>query len=204
MEKKVYFTIEDDAEFEIEKIKGSRFIGRLYHVTTKEEAEEKLLAVKKKFYDATHNCFAYITGRNENKITRYSDDGEPSGTAGKPIMAVLEGSGLTDVLCVVTRYYGGTKLGTGGLIRAYGDGAKGVLEVAKVKTVELCDKLKFYYEYDYTNLVMNMLSAYECKVESEDYTDGVTVVVKINEAFSDKFIEEIFDKSNGKISAVRI
>ena len=103
--------------------KKSRFIANIFPVTTEEEALEKITAMRKKYYDARHNCFAYILGENKDTV-RCSDDGEPSGTAGRPMLDILDGQGIYNVVAVVTRYFGGTLLGTGGLVRAYSGAMK--------------------------------------------------------------------------------
>ena len=123
-----YLTIGGYARAEI-KIKGSRFIAEAMPVARVEAAEKEIAAVCKREFNATHHCTAYRIGPNGD-VFRYNDDGEPSGTAGIPILRQIDGRSLTDTLVVVTRYFGGTKLGTGGLIRAYGDAARQVLETA--------------------------------------------------------------------------
>ena len=199
MEKEAFVTIASDNWEEIEKIKGSRFIGRLYKVNNREQAERKLDEVRKEYYDATHNCFAYSAGLNEQNITRSSDDGEPSGTAGRPIMTVLESSGLKNVLLVVTRYYGGTNLGTGGLIKAYTEAAKAVIEAAVIEEVEIKTDVKFSYPYDMTSLAMSIMRKYSAVTVSEDYNKGATVVISLNKGYAAHFFKEIFERSNGVI-----
>ncbi len=201
MEKEQYTTILEDAEAEIDKIKGSRFIGRIYSINDKDEAERKLDEVRKRFYDATHNCFAYSAGISDGIVTRSSDDGEPSGTAGRPILAVLEGSGLSNVLLVVTRYYGGTNLGTGGLIKAYTEAAKAAVETARREIIEIKDTVRFAYEYSMTSLVMNLINKYGASVFSEEFRSGPVMNVKINRGYVQEFTAEIFERSNGSIKA---
>jgi len=201
MEKEKYITVTKNTEIEIEKIKGSRFIGRLYGIKNREEAESDLEKIRKMFHDATHNCFAYTAGIGGNVYTRSSDDGEPSGTAGRPMLSVLEGSGLSNVLLVVTRYYGGTNLGAGGLIRAYTEAAQEVIEAAERVTVEIKVKIKFSYNYDQTSMVMNLLNKYEGGIISESYTDRPEAIISINKGFAADFLSEIFDRSGGKIEA---
>lgn len=121
-------------EIEI-KIKGSRFLGRAFEAVTEDEARAELAALKKKAYDATHHCSAWKIGPPEKPIERHDDDGEPSGSAGPPILGAIHQSGLTNALVVVTRYYGGTKLGTGGLVKAYGEAARLALAEAPRKTL---------------------------------------------------------------------
>ncbi|MBN1968340.1 MAG: YigZ family protein [Candidatus Delongbacteria bacterium] len=199
LSKECFYTVPENSEFEIDKIKGSRFIGRIFRVDSKEKAEEIITLNKKKFYDATHNCFAYKIGVGDRSLTRFSDDGEPSGTAGKPILSVIEGENITNTLVIVTRYYGGTKLGTGGLIKAYTLSAKEAIQNIEKICVEIRSDIVFDFDYDMTSLVMNMISAYEGKIMDEVYADNVSIVVNINNSFIMKFKNEIFEKSLGKI-----
>ena len=199
MEKLKFKTVGNIFFYEIPKIKGSRFIGRVYPVKSKDEAEALLEKIRKKFYNVTHNCFAYKLGLDDKVIFRYSDDGEPSGTAGKPIYTFLESYDVTDVLIVVTRIYGGTKLGTGGLIRAYGQSAKEVLENCDIIDVEIFSSLKFKFKYDFTNLVMNIVNKFDATITKELYGDDAEIEIKINSAYYDSFVKDIFERSNGQI-----
>lgn len=124
-----YFTIRSESRVEI-KVKDSRFIGETFLVDSADTATARLEAVRKREYAATHHCYAWQVGCDRERSFKYSDDGEPSGTAGKPIFDVLAGAGLTNTLVVVTRYFGGTKLGTGGLTHAYSNAAKAALEAS--------------------------------------------------------------------------
>lgn len=204
MEKITYKTIKENNQFEIDKIKGSRFIGTLIKVSKRDEAEKELENIRKKNYNATHNCFAYTVGIDNDIITRYSDDGEPSGTAGRPMMNVLESSGISNVLLIVTRYYGGTKLGTGGLMKAYSEAAKEVISHSKVIDVEIKTSLIFNYPYDNTSMVMNLISRYGADIIEEKYGDDAEMLIKLNQGYRQEFIDEIFDKSNGKIKVTEI
>lgn len=129
-----YLSVENGPEIEI-KVKGSSFLGRTFRVTSLEEVDEELQPIRKQYYDATHHCRAYRIGPPETMRDRAEDDGEPSGTAGLPILGAIQRENLYDVLVVVTRYFGGTKLGTGGLVRAYGDCARTAVEAAPRKTI---------------------------------------------------------------------
>jgi len=124
-----YFTIRSESRVET-KVKDSRFIGETFLINSPEDAAARLASVRKRGFAATHHCYAWQTGCDRARSFKYSDDGEPSGTAGKPIYDVLAGAGLTNTLVVVTRYFGGTKLGTGGLTHAYSDAAKAALEAS--------------------------------------------------------------------------
>jgi uncharacterized YigZ family protein len=178
------------------KVKGSRFIASIIPVTSKEEAEEEYNILRKKYYNATHNCFAWRISEN---LWRYSDDGEPSGTAGKPILQAIEGAGLYEILCVVTRYYGGTKLGTGGLIRAYGEAAqKAINEIQKkIKTHFNYVNLKF--EYSFENFVRRTISEYKSNIVTSDYSDNIKMEIAVPQSLSAQFAKVVKEKSNSEI-----
>ena len=127
-----YYVPARDSETEFTE-KRSRFIGHVWRVETEEEAREKIAQMKAKYYDARHNCWCYVI--REGNITRYSDDGEPQGTAGQPMLEVFRREGVENVCCVVTRYFGGVLLGTGGLLRAYTRSAKDALAEAGLAVV---------------------------------------------------------------------
>ena len=129
-----YYVPARDSETEFTE-KRSRFIGHVWRVETEEEAREKIAQMKSKYYDARHNCWCYLI--REGNITRYSDDGEPQGTAGQPMLEVFRREGVENVCCVVTRYFGGVLLGAGGLTRAYTKGAKDALDAAGIARMSL-------------------------------------------------------------------
>ena len=199
MEKITYKTIKENSQYEIDKIKSSRFIGTLIKVSSRDEAEQELEVIRKKYYNATHNCFAYIVGTESDQISRFGDDGEMSGTAGKPMMLVMDSSEVTNALLIVTRYYGGTKLGTGGLIKAYTQAAKEAISHSNIIEVEIKEEAKFNYDYDDTSMVMNLVNKYKAKIIKEEYGDNAKMTIKINKGFKQEFMDEIFDKSSGKI-----
>ena len=144
MEKDYFVPFADFGEDKFEE-KRSKFTGRLWHVETAEDAVAKIKEMREKYWDATHNCYAYIL--RENNAARHSDDGEPGGTAGVPIYEVLRKEGLTDVCCVVTRYFGGVLLGAGGLVRAYTKGAKDAVDAAQIKCMAEAVKLAVTVDY---------------------------------------------------------
>lgn len=154
--------------------KKSRFIAYLAYVTTEEDAQSFVAQIKKKHYDARHNVYAYILNSGGKK---YSDDGEPSKTAGYPILEMLENEGVTDVVCVVTRYFGGTLLGTGGLIRAYTKSAKDCLEKAGVKKMILCDTVNLTFDYAYLNKIEHMLKTENLVTKDKTFLENVTLTV---------------------------
>ena len=168
-----YIRIEKNETCEITE-KKSRFIAYLAYVTTEEDAQSFVAQIKKKHYDARHNVYAYILNSGGKK---YSDDGEPSKTAGYPILEMLENEGVTDVVCVVTRYFGGTLLGTGGLIRAYTKSAKDCLEKAGVKKMILCDTVNLTFDYAYLNKIEHMLKTEDLVTKDKTFLENVTLTV---------------------------
>ena len=183
------------------KVKGSKFIATIVPVKTKEEAEARYFDLKKQYYNATHNCFAY---RLDNSEYRFSDDGEPSGTAGKPIFLVLDGKKLNQALCVVTRFYGGTKLGTGGLIRAYSDAARQALSGLKIKTMVHTQQLDLDFKYDQENTIRNTLAEVSGKIVDSNYSDKIQMKVAIPLSRVENFSEMLTEKSNSTIQIKRI
>jgi len=180
------------------KVLGSRFIADIIPVATKDAIDADLERIRKEFYDASHHCYAFILGE-KGETTRAADDGEPGGTAGKPILTVLQGSGLTNVLCAVTRYFGGTKLGTGGLVRAYTEAAQEAVRSATIKEVILKEPINLVYGYDDTSLVERLMQEYETKAEDAEYGDAAIVTVRIRRSLVEKFKAEVIERSNARI-----
>lgn len=181
-------------------IKGSKFICHILPVESKEEAEAQYQALKKRFYDATHNCFAY---RIDDSIYRFSDDGEPSGTAGRPILQVMEGHGLYEILCVVTRYFGGTKLGTGGLIRAYSDATKEAVKNLKIKEKVKQKMITIKTDYMNEQHVHRLLNQFNGRVVNSDYSNGVELQVEIPLSKSESFLNNLIEFTNGQIEIIK-
>lgn len=150
-----YFTIDKSVE-SIYKEKGSKFLSFLYPVSSVDEVKEYLTQLKKKYYDATHHCYAYIIGYDKETF-RMNDDGEPSSTAGKPIYGQLQSNDLTNVLLVVVRYFGGTKLGVSGLIKAYKESSAECIALAQIVEKQVKNKYNIYFAYEDMNVVMNIL-----------------------------------------------
>lgn len=193
-----YYTVEDYSTGEIVE-KKSRFIASVYHVESEKEATDQIERLKKQYWDARHNCYAYILGKN-SELMRFSDDGEPSGTAGKPILEVLKGRGLTDTLVVITRYFGGVLLGTGGLVRAYTDSTVAGIEAGNVLHMCLMRKLEIGVDYNTIGKLKYMLANDGIGIVDEQYTDSViiTAVIPIDDA--DRVVNRITDVTNGKAS----
>lgn len=177
--------------------KKSEFIGCLAPVETEEQAVEFINGIRAMHRKATHNCYAYIL--RENSAARHSDDGEPSGTAGVPIYEVLRKEGLTDVACVVTRYFGGVLLGAGGLVRAYTRGAKDAVDSAKIKVMAPAEQLEIQVDYSLYGRLPQIFSEFGVRVSSEDFADMVKISVLAREELSEKLKEKLIDCCNGKI-----
>ncbi len=177
--------------------KKSRFIAYIKKVETEEEATSFIAEIKKKNYDARHNCSAFIVGKNK-ELLRSSDDGEPSGTAGKPILEVLIGSGIVNIVCVVTRYFGGTLLGTGGLVRAYTDATKAGLEQCQTAIMYLGKKVKIHTDYNTIGKVLYELGQRGLGQEDSEYTDVIVLTVIVPIEDMDGFEKKITEISAGK------
>ena len=205
MEKLFYSTISDTFQYEIPKIKGSRFITTLIPVTNKETIEDELTKIRKKYFDATHNCYARRLWVDANQdlffnwnITshqdRANDDWEPSNTAWKPILTVLSGKPVFDILAVVTRYFWWTLLGVWWLIQAYTEWTKQALEHAPLIQKEISKELSLNYTYDQVSTVQYLFSKYETKVVSEKYDKNIDQIINVNIALYDWLIKDLIDK----------
>lgn len=210
MSKIFYTTISESSEYELPKIKWSRFIGNIFHVENKEDVEHALAEIKKKHTGANHHCFAYryevlvnpdIFGNNviSTKHNQSSDDGEPASTAGKPIMQILEKWAISNALLVVTRYFGWTKLGVGWLIQAYSECAKQTLAHAAICEAEMVKQLHFAYDFDLTQVIRNIVNTYQAKIIEETYGDEATITLEINQGDVDDFKKALNDVTKGKI-----
>ncbi|MBQ7876249.1 MAG: YigZ family protein [Clostridia bacterium] len=181
--------------------KKSRFIGYVKPVVNEDEAIEFINAVRKKHYDATHNCYAYIV--RDNNIMRYSDDGEPAGTAGMPILDVLRKEELTDVCVVVTRYFGGTLLGTGGLVRAYTKGAQVGLDAAERIEKLFCNIYSVKCDYSAMgSLQYAIVEDGEYILKDTIFTDNVEFIVYVKKPDATRFEKMIENKTAGSIKPV--
>ena len=180
--------------------KKSRFIANSCHIESKEEAEEKINLIKKKYYDAKHNCFSFsIVDKDGNLLEKSSDDGEPSGTAGAPILNVIRKNNLNNVLIVVTRYFGGTLLGTGGLVRAYTDATRAGIENSDI--VEKIPGRRVDIAMDYTDLgkLQYMLAQNEVLTEDTEYTDKVIIHALFPESDKEKLKKKITEATSGRV-----
>lgn len=195
-----YTTIRDFAKDSFIE-KKSEFIGYISPVKTNEEAIEFINNIKAQNRKARHNVYAYIL--RDNNITRYSDDGEPQGTAGMPVLDVLQKEGLTDICVVVTRYFGGILLGGGGLVRAYSHACKLAVDAAVKMEMHECFEVTLKFEYSLYGKVEYSLPEFEIKMLSDEFTSDVTLKLLVKADIYNKLEEKLTDITNGKISITK-
>ena len=180
--------------------KRSRFLGRVWPVETEAEARQRIEETKKCHYDARHNCWCYVL--REGNILRYSDDGEPQGTASQPMLNVFLREGVTNAVCVVTRYFGGILLGTGGLVRAYTQSAKAALDAAGLCRVATWEQCTLGCPYSYYERVARLCAAHGCVVEDTDFASDVTLEVLIPAEAAAAFLAELREMSAAAVTAL--
>ena len=176
--------------------KKSRFIGQIFPVSTAEEAQEQIRALQKKYWDATHNVYAYSL--RAGQIKRASDDGEPQGTGGVPMLNVLNGNELVDVCCVVTRYFGGTLLGVGGLVRAYTEGAKIAVAAGGIKTVAESADIMVTCDYNLYGKIEHYINEHKIFVVENDFGADVSIVVRLRTEDVSAFEHDIVELTSAK------
>ncbi len=182
-----------------EEIKKSVFITHLSHTPSIESAKAFVDDIKQQHSTARHNCWGFVAGRPEDSMKwGFSDDGEPSGTAGKPILAQLSGSGVGEVTAVVTRYSGGIKLGTGGLVKAYGGGVQQALKLLQTIEKKITTQLKLELDYGFMPTMQSLINQYEAHEVSADYSDQVKLVIEIELRKVDDFTQSVVNKSGAK------
>lgn len=191
-----YYTVKEPFENTI-VINKSRFITSVLPVDDADDAMGKLADIRKKFSNATHNCYAYVASDDGN-MSRFSDDGEPSGTAGQPILAVLNGRNYRKVLCVVTRYFGGVKLGTGGLVSAYSDSVSAALDLVKTYYMLFSQKIEIECDYSQAENIKKcidklILSGKFVKYNNIEYTNGVKINISLDDDFAESFENQIVE-----------
>ncbi|MCA1065364.1 YigZ family protein [Rossellomorea sp. AcN35-11] len=191
-----YHTVKGSGEHEI-TIERSRFITYVNRAETEEEAQEFIADIKKKHWDANHNCSAYMIGEN-NLIQKANDDGEPSGTAGVPMLEVLKKRDLKDTVVVVTRYFGGIKLGAGGLIRAYGRATSEGLNATGIVERSLMRIMKATIDYTWLGKVENEIRSSRFQLKDIHYLEAVEVEVYVEEANKTSFTEWMTELTNGQ------
>ncbi|ASU23481.1 YigZ family protein [Vibrio qinghaiensis] len=182
-----------------EEIKKSLFITYLAHTPSVDVAKAFVAQIKAKHSDARHNCWGFVAGRPEDSMLwGFSDDGEPSGTAGKPILAQLAGSGVGELTAVVTRYYGGIRLGTGGLVKAYGGGVQQALKQLQTIEKKITTKLSLTLDYGFVPIAQSIIAQYEALEVEADYKEQVKFLVEIELRHLDAFTQTIINKSGAK------
>lgn len=177
--------------------KRSRFIGQVWPVSSEEEAQERIRSAKKKYHDARHNCWCYILG---DTVLRYSDDGEPQGTAGQPMLNVFQREGVGNVCCVVTRYFGGILLGAGGLTRAYGKAARDALSAAGVSTLHLWSRGQLHCDYSLLERIKLDIAALGGLVDGMDYGADVTITVSLPQGAFEVLRQRLTELSAGSVT----
>ncbi|MCT4614011.1 MAG: YigZ family protein [Marinifilaceae bacterium] len=186
-----YNTIESTSEG-LYKEKGSKFISYIYSISSLDQVKTIVTDLKKEYYDARHHCYAYSLGV-EKPETRAVDDGEPSSTAGKPILGQIKSNNLSDVLIVVVRYFGGTKLGASGLIRAYKAAAADAIENSNIIEKKLQEKIEIQFPYKQMNRIMKIIKDFDLEIISTDFQIICNATVSVDKSDAPKFID-IFNK----------
>ena len=180
-------------------VKKSRFIGEAHFIESEEEAAALIAETRKKYYDARHVCYAYSLGE-KNPALKFSDDGEPKGTAGKPILDIVTGSDIMKILIIVTRYFGGTLLGTGGLVRAYSDAAKEALQNAETGELMSCVKRCYRFAYPEYDKIRFLLEKEGITDYETEYGSDIAVTVYVPEEKDEMILSKITDTTKGQVT----
>ena len=186
------------------EVKKSHFICALKNVKSEDEALSFIEEIRKKHYDARHNCFAMRIGSPDRVFEKSSDDGEPQGTAGKPMLDILKGEALYDVCAVVTRYFGGTLLGTGGLVRAYSDSLKEALKYSKISPLTKGAEFKTTADYSLAERIKRLAAQMDICTLNEEYTDKCTLSFLVPSEKEDLFTAQLVTLSNGRLKPERV
>ncbi|ANS84003.1 Xaa-Pro dipeptidase [Vibrio scophthalmi] len=182
-----------------EEIKKSYFITYLAHTPSIETAKAFVEQIKTKHADARHNCWGFVAGRPDDSMRwGFSDDGEPSGTAGKPILAQLSGSGVGEISAVVTRYYGGIRLGTGGLVKAYGGGVQQALKLLQTIEKKITTLITLQLDYGFMPVAQSLFSQFGVQEVEAQYSDEVTLTLEVEVRQLEAFSQAIINKSGAK------
>ncbi|MEC7939556.1 MAG: YigZ family protein [Pseudomonadota bacterium] len=188
-----------------EEIKKSIFITHLAHTPSVEAAKQFVEQVKKEHASARHNCWGFVAGRPEDSMLwGFSDDGEPSGTAGKPILAQLSGSGVGELTAVVTRYSGGIKLGTGGLVKAYGGGVQQALKLLQTIKKKITTKLRLELDYGFVPIAQSIMAQHQAVEVQADYGVQVELIIEIELLQVDAFTQTMINKSGAKALVTKV
>jgi len=197
-----YLTIKNTSSHEI-NIQKSRFIGFIYRVTEEKEVTSIMQQIKKQHHQANHHCYAYVIGDN-NQIQKASDDGEPSGTAGVPILNVLKNNELKNTLLIVTRYFGGVKLGAGGLIRAYSKTASLAIKSAKIVKCQWMEKVALTIDYTLFGKVEHSLVSSNYLIKNIKYSENVTLNILVESNDIDNFIKEMKNITSNQMTLEKL
>ncbi|OEF24345.1 YigZ family protein [Vibrio rumoiensis] len=204
MNEQPYLIPLNDTIFE-EEIKKSVFITHLAHTPTMDSAKAFVEKIKSKHSSARHNCWAFVAGRAEDSLLwGFSDDGEPSGTAGKPILAQLAGSGVGEMTAVVTRYSGGIKLGTGGLVKAYGGGVQQALKQLQTIEKKITAQLNLRLDYSLMPLAQSIMVQYQAQQLDAEFSSQVNLSIEIDKRDVEVFIQTLVNKSSAKIEISKL
>lgn len=195
-----YITIQRAATFELEDRK-SRFIADAAPVETEQEALRFIEDIKKRYPDATHHVYAYVI--RENSIMRFTDDREPQGTAGMPVLDAIRKNGCTNAVIVVTRYFGGTLLGTGGLVHAYSASALGALKAANIITYDVYVEYDVLTNYSDYQRISQILAEFDFRQEDIVYADNIKIIGRVRKALEEKFVDKLIQSTSGRAKIER-
>ena len=198
----VFLQIKEPVRGEL-KIKGSRFIAIVKKVTSEDEANLAITEISREFHDATHHCYAWRVGHGRSQKYRYADNGEPNNTAGLPIFKVIENRNLSNILVVVVRYFGGIKLGTGGLIRAYSKATNDVLKDCEIEKNYQVETVVFKTSFEFVSLVHNIIATYKATLKDSSFSENVVFTVDIRQSKYKEFLTKLKDATNGQVEFVR-
>lgn len=202
MENLIYRTLYKNGKAELE-ISKSKFIASSFPIQTQQQAIDIVDEISELYKDATHNCYAYVIS-NSNLIEKFSDDGEPSGTAGLPILQIIKNKELTNTLIIVTRYFGGVKLGKGGLVRAYTNAALGAILDSKIAIMKKHSIYKLTINYSHKNIVDKVIKEQNLLVENSNYLDKISIEIAIEMDKEDHVLRRLIDATNGEVNIEKI
>ena len=189
----------------VNKVKDSKFYGSINNVSTRQEAEDFIEKIKNKFSDATHNVNAFKIGISDEIIEYADDDGEPTGSSGPPVLEAIKGENLTNTVIVITRYFGGTKLGIGGLIRAYGNTARKTIKESGKRKLNLFYKVRIRGDYSLIGTIMGQAESFSRDILNTDYDEsGIIVTILINPDLYNNFKEIIIEKTANKAKIKKV
>lgn len=198
----LFFQIKSSCRSEL-KVKGSRFIASAKKVNTEEEIQQFIDDIAKEYHDGTHHCFAWKLGHGKMLKYRYSDGGEPNHTAGLPIFKILEARNISNIIVVVTRYFGGVKLGTGGLIRAYSKVTTDVLKAGGIEKSHQTELVVFKTSFEFASLVHNIITTFKANLKDSSYGEDIVFTVEIRASRFKDFKTKLKDGTNGQVDFIR-